>query len=150
MLDALGLHSKIINYQAEHDGATHVAVEVRSELTFVVSMLVKSLLENLVGQDACFRKSIHVHLDFEIDTIVVVDIAQVVFLDDIIWQDINLHLHVPCIRQWCFEVEVFKSSVMKWAPGVEMTELNRSFAVVISEVGGANTMQTNKHIATDS
>ena len=80
MLDALALHSKIINYQAEHDGAPHVAVEARGELTFIVAVLAESLLEELVGQDACFRKSIHAHIDFEEDILVVEYIAQVVFL----------------------------------------------------------------------
>ena len=107
MLDALALHSKIINYQAEHDGVTQLAVEARGELTFVVAVLSESLLEELVGQDAYFRKSTHAHLDFEVDVIVAEDIAQVVFVDDLIRQNINLHLHVTWIRQRCFKVEVF-------------------------------------------
>ena len=48
-------------------------------------MLAESLLEELVGHNACFRKFIHAHLDFEIDILVVDNVAQVLFLDDIIW-----------------------------------------------------------------
>ena len=84
-MDALALHSRIINYQSEHEGAPHVAVEARSELAFVVAVLAESLLEELFGQDACFRNSIHAHIDFEIDILVVDNVAQVLFLDDIIW-----------------------------------------------------------------
>ena len=54
-------------------------VESRGELNFLVAVLAKSLLEELVGQDACFWKSIYAYLDFEIDILVVDDIAQVVF-----------------------------------------------------------------------
>ena len=39
VLDALAFHSKIINYQAEHDGVPHVTVEARGESTFVVYVL---------------------------------------------------------------------------------------------------------------
>ena len=49
-----------------------------------VHVLAESLLEELVGQDACFRKSIHAHLDFEIIILVVDNVAQVVFFDDLI------------------------------------------------------------------
>ena len=48
VLYAFEFHSNIINYQAEHDGAPHVAVEARGELTFVVAVLAESLLEELV------------------------------------------------------------------------------------------------------
>ena len=85
VLDALAFHSKIINYQSEHDGAPHVAVEARGELIFVVSVLSESLLEERVGQDACFSKSIHAHIDFEIDILVVENVAQVLFLDNLLW-----------------------------------------------------------------
>ena len=84
VLDPLALHSKIVKYQAEHDGDPHVVVEARGELTFVVVVLAELLLEELVGQDACFRKSIHAHLGFEIDIPVVENVAQVVFFDDLI------------------------------------------------------------------
>ena len=73
------------------------------------------------------------------------DTTPVVFFDDLIRQDINHHLRVPWLGQWCFEVEVFKSSVMKRAPGVEMTELNRSFAVVISNVGALTSYRQIKY-----
>ena len=85
VLDALALHSKIINYQAEHDGAPHVAVEARGEWKLVVDVLAESILEELVGHDACFRKSIHSYLYFEINILFVDNVAQVVFFDDIIW-----------------------------------------------------------------
>ena len=85
VLDALVIYSKIINYQAEHDGAPHVTVEARDEFTFLVSVLAESLLEELVGPDACFSKSIHAHLDFKIDIIVVENVAQIVFFDNLIW-----------------------------------------------------------------
>ena len=84
VLDALSLHSKITNYQAEHDGAPHVAVEARGELSFIVAVLDESFLEDLVGQDACFRKSIHAHIDFEIYILVVENVAQVIFFDNLI------------------------------------------------------------------
>ena len=64
VLDALELHSKIINYQAEHGGAPYVALEDRGELIFVVAVLSESLLEELVDQYSRFRKSMPVHLDF--------------------------------------------------------------------------------------
>ena len=84
MLDVLALHSKIINYQAEHDGAPHREIDPRGELTFVVAGLADSLLEELVVQYACFRNSIHAHIYFEINILVVENAAPVVFLDDII------------------------------------------------------------------
>ena len=80
----LGIHSKIINYQAEHDGAPHVTVEARGELTLAVAVFAESLLEERVGQDACFSKSIHAHIDFEIDILVVENVVQVVSLDNLI------------------------------------------------------------------
>ena len=81
VLDSLALHSKII---AEHDGAPHVALEARGELTLVVAVLAELLLEELVGQDACFRKSIHADINFEIDILVVENAVQVVFFDNLI------------------------------------------------------------------
>ena len=61
-----------------------MAVDARGEFTFVVAMCAESLLEDLVGQDACFRKSIHDHLDFEIDILVVDNAVQAVFFNDLI------------------------------------------------------------------
>ena len=84
-----------------------MAVAARGEVTFVAAMCAKSLLEELVGQDACFRKSIHAHINFEIYILVVKNVAQVVFFDNLIWEDIYLHLHVPWLGQRCFEVKVF-------------------------------------------
>ena len=52
-------------------------------------------------------KSIHPHLNFEIHILVVDNVAQVLFFDNLIWEDIYLHLRVPCLGQRCFEVEVF-------------------------------------------
>ena len=85
VLDALAFHSKITNYQAEHDGAPYVAVEARGEFKFVVAVLAELLLEETVGQDYYFRKSIHAHLGFEIEILVVDNVAQVLFFDDLIW-----------------------------------------------------------------
>ena len=84
-----------------------MALEARGELTFVVAMCAESLLEELVCHGACFRKSIHAHLNFEIHILVVGNVVQVVFFDNLIWEDIYLHLRVPCLGQRCFEVEVF-------------------------------------------
>ena len=85
-----------------------MAVDARGEFTFVVAVHAKSLLEEFVDHDDCFGKSKHYHLDFEIYIIVIDDITQIVFFDDLIWLDINLHPHIPLLGQRCFEVEVFK------------------------------------------
>ena len=84
-----------------------MALEARGELTFVVAMCAESLLEELVCHGACFRKSIHAHLNFEIHILVVENVTKVVFFDNLIWEDIYLHIHVPWLGQRCFEVEVF-------------------------------------------
>ena len=81
----------------------------------------ESLIEELVDQDAYFRKFVHAHLNFEINILVVDNVVQVVFFDHIVWEDLYLHLRVPWLGQRCFEVEVFKLSVTKRAPVVEMT-----------------------------
>ena len=49
----------------------------------------------------------HAHLNFEIHILVVDNVAQVVFFDNLIQDDIYLHIHVPWLGQRCFEVEVF-------------------------------------------
>ena len=85
VLDALALHSKIVNYHAENDRVPHVAVWAMGEFPFVVAVLSESLLEYLVGQDACFINSLHTHIYFEIDILVVDNVAHVVFFDDLIW-----------------------------------------------------------------
>ena len=61
-----------------------MAVEARGELTFVVSMCSESPLEEIVCQDSCFMKSIHAHINFEIHILVVGNVAQVVFFDNLI------------------------------------------------------------------
>ena len=61
-----------------------MAVQARGEVKFVVAMRSKSLLGELVGQYACFRKFIHAHIYFEIDIIVVENVTQVLFFDDLI------------------------------------------------------------------
>ena len=125
-----------------------MVVEARGELTFLVSVLAELLIEELVGQDAFFRKSIHAHIDFEIHILAVDNVAQVICFDNLIWEDVNLHLHVPWLGKRCLEVEVFKSSVMKHTPGVEMTELKSSFAHIRS--WGANIIQADEQISDDS
>ena len=57
-----------------------MAVEARVELTFVVAMCAESLLEELFDQDTRFRKSIHAHINFERNTLIVDNVTQVVFL----------------------------------------------------------------------
>ena len=84
-----------------------MAVETRCELTFVVAMCAESLLEELFGQYTCFRKSINAHLNFEMYIIVVENVVQVAFFDNLIQEDIYLHLHVPWLGQKYFEVEFF-------------------------------------------
>ena len=81
-----------------------MAIEARGELTFVVSVCAELLLEELVDQDACFRKFIHAHLNFEIHILVVGNIAQVLFFVNLIWEDIYPHIYVPWLGQTCFEV----------------------------------------------
>ena len=61
-----------------------MTVEARGELTFILAMLVESLLEELVGQDSCCMNSIHTHIDFEINILVVENVTQVVFFNDLI------------------------------------------------------------------
>ena len=61
-----------------------MVVEARGKLTCIVAVLADYLLEEIVGKNSCFRKYIHAHLDFEIDILVVENVAQVVFLDNLI------------------------------------------------------------------
>ena len=88
-------YSKIIDDEAENDAASDVTPEARSVLALVVSFFGKSLLEELVGNDAGLGEAIHSFPNFDVDPSNFVNqVLEVVFYDDLFWDDVELEAHV--------------------------------------------------------
>ena len=60
-------YSEIINYQCKTDGTSLVSPESRSLFALEVALLIQSLLEQLLGYDACLRESVHALTNFNVD-----------------------------------------------------------------------------------
>jgi len=101
------LYSKIIDNEAENDAAPDVTPEARNVLALVVTFFGKSLLEELVGNDAGLGEAVHSFPNFDVDPSVFVNLVpEDVFYDDLLRDDVESEAHVFWIGHWCVEVEV--------------------------------------------
>jgi hypothetical protein len=100
-------YSKIIDDEAENDAAPDVMPEARSVLALVVTLFGKSLLEDLVGNDAGLGEAVHSFPNFDVDPSVFVNqVPEVVFYDDLFRDDVESEAHVFWIGHRGVEVEV--------------------------------------------
>ena len=88
-------YPKIVNDEAENYTTPDVRPEARCVLTLVVTSFGHSLFEELVGDDAGLREAIHAFSNFDIDpSIIVHQVPEVVFDNDLIRVDLELEVHV--------------------------------------------------------
>ncbi len=100
-------YSKIIEDKAENDAAPDVMPEAGSVLALVVTFFKKLFLNDLVGNDAGLGEAVHSFPNFDVDPSVVVNqVPEVVFYDDLLRDDVELEVHVFRIGQRGVEVEV--------------------------------------------
>ena len=76
-------------------------------LALEVTFFGKSLLEELVGNDAGLGEAVHSFPNFDVDPSVFVNLVpKDVFYDDLLRDDVESEVHVVRIGHWCVEVEV--------------------------------------------
>jgi len=100
-------YPKIVDDEAENCTTPDVTPEARCVLALVVTSFEHSLFEELVGNDAGLGEAVHAFLNFDIDPSIIVDqVPEVVFDDDLVRDDLELEVHVFRIGHQSVEVEV--------------------------------------------
>ena len=75
-------YTKIIHYQREHDGSPLVAPQSRCGSGFVVTVLLKTCFEEVVGKLAGLWQSINSTKDGKVNLSVAGEVVEVIFLDE--------------------------------------------------------------------
>ena len=110
--------------------------EARSVLALAVTLFGKSLLEELVGNDAGLGEAVHSFPNFDVDPSVFVNqVPEVVFYDDLFRDDVESEAHVFRIGHRGVEVEVGQVNAEEHCARCAYRLLMRSLAVRRSAVG---------------
>jgi len=100
-------YPEIVDDEAENYIMPDVTPEAPCVLALVVTPFGQSLFEELVGDDAGLGEAVHAFSNFDIDPSVVVDqVPDVVFDDDLVRDDLESEAHVFRIGHRSVEVEV--------------------------------------------
>ncbi len=77
---------------------------------FEVSMFGKSLLENLVDQDASLWETIHSLANLDVDVTIKCFVKEAVVFNDVLWEKREGHFHEFISVKWRFEIHVLDVS----------------------------------------
>jgi len=100
-------NAEVINDEYEEDWTPFVPPEAGCGRTLEVSMPFKSLGEEIISQFAGLFEAVDAFCDFEVHPPFMNVFCEVIFVDDLLWNDRELNADVFRMVKWTAEVEVF-------------------------------------------
>jgi len=110
MLLAHIFNAKVIYHERECNGARDMFPQAWCVWQFEVSLFGQALFEELVGKDACLRKSVHALGDGHVHKAILCFVIKFVFIAEFLGDEADVHLHVLLSIQWCLQVEALDVS----------------------------------------
>ena len=81
------LDAEVINDEHKHDGAPAMSPEAGCNCALIISVVMEARRQEIIGQLAGLLEAIYTFGDFEVHPAIVRQCGEVVFVNELIWDD---------------------------------------------------------------
>jgi hypothetical protein len=121
------LYPEIVHDEGEHGLSSLVLPQSGSVAALEVSMGLETLFKELVGQDASLGKAIHAFGNLDVDVVVVDQLHEVVFVNDLLGNETDVNPHVFCLFHGSVEVEILDIETHRFGATVGTNSIGETF-----------------------